>query len=342
MGEMRILVDILHPAHVHFFRHFRTEMLGRGHDVLFTAREKDVAVDLLKEMSIPHEVLSTQRTGVLGLAGELIRRSARLVAVARRFRPTVMTGIMGASIAPVGRLLRIPSVVFYDSEFAQRTNRFVYPMATRVCTPDSYAGPVRGRHVTYAGYHELAYLHPQRFKPDPGRLADFGLKRPYALVRFVSWKASHDVGHTSLEGAAKLELIRRLRERLDVVVSGEGELPGALEALRLRGPVTEIHHVLAHADLVLGDSGTMVSEAAVLGTPAVLVSPMVAGVHTDQVNYGLLARFTPDDIEAAWDAAAVYLDHGAPPGARERLLADKIDVTDWMVDYFCTQPFGRN
>jgi hypothetical protein len=339
---MRILVDILHPAHVHFFRIFRSEMLDRGHDVLFTARQKDVAVDLLRDMRIPHEVLSSQKTGVLGLSGELIRRSARLVAVARRFRPTVMTGIMGASIAPVGRLLRVPSVVFYDTEFAQRTNRWVYPMATRVCTPDSYAGPVRGRHVTYAGYHELAYLHPNRFQPDAGKLGDFGLQRPYALVRFVSWQASHDVGHTSIDATAKLELVRRLQERIDVVVSGEGALPAPLEPLRLRGPVTEIHHVLAHADLVLGDSGTMVSEAAVLGTPAVLVSPMVAGVHTDQVGYGLLARFTPVDFEAAWDAAAGYLEHGPPSGARERLLAEKIDVTEWMVDFFQSQPFIRN
>ena len=38
---MRVLIDILHPAHVHFFRNFHAEMEGRGHQVCITARDKD-------------------------------------------------------------------------------------------------------------------------------------------------------------------------------------------------------------------------------------------------------------------------------------------------------------
>jgi predicted glycosyltransferase len=330
---MRILIDILHPAHVHVFRNFRGEMLDRGHEVLVTAREKDVAVDLLEELAIPHQVLSSQRSGTLGLAGELVERSMRLIGVARRFQPTVMMGIMGPAIAPVGRLLRVPSVVFYDSEFAHRTNRFVYPLATFVCTPDSYAGPVNGNHVTYPGYHELAYLHPDRFTPDPKRLTDFGISLPFVVVRFVSWEASHDAGLTSLDPAAKLALVAELQRHTTVVVSSEGPLPPQLEPLRLRGPVTGIHHVLAHADLIVGDSGTMVSEAAVLGTPAVLISPMVAGVHTDQVGYGLLARYSPAEFGAARQEIARLLDEGPPPGALQRLLDEKIEVTTWMIEF---------
>ncbi|MBT8193984.1 MAG: DUF354 domain-containing protein, partial [Acidimicrobiia bacterium] len=327
---MRILIDILHPAHVHFFKHFRTEMLDRGHEVLVTAREKDVAVDLLEELGIPHEVISTQRSGLFGLAGELAQRSYRLARIARRFRPTVLTGIMGVAIAPVGRMLRIPSVVFYDSEFADRTNRIVYPLASAVCTPDAYQGRVRGNHLTYPGYHELAYLHPNRFTARPESLAQFGLSPPFALVRFVSWEASHDLGRSVLGMTAKRDLITRLLERVPVVVSSESALPHDLERLRLRGPAGEIHQVLAQAAVVVGDSGTMVSEAAVLGTPAVLISPMRAGVHDDQIDYGLLARFEPEALHDAWGAISGFLDSGPPPGALTRMLVDKTDVTEWM------------
>jgi predicted glycosyltransferase len=38
---MRILIDVLHPAHVHFFRNFHTEMEERGHELCITARSKD-------------------------------------------------------------------------------------------------------------------------------------------------------------------------------------------------------------------------------------------------------------------------------------------------------------
>ena len=120
---MRILIDILHPAHVHFFRPFREDMLAAGHDVLVTSRRKDVTIELLDAFDIPHRVLSSQRRGRAGLARELLSRTARLVRAARRFRPDVMTGIMGPSIAIAGKLLRTPRVVFYDTGIATSTNR---------------------------------------------------------------------------------------------------------------------------------------------------------------------------------------------------------------------------
>ena len=166
---MRILIDILHPAHVHFFRHFHDEMAGRGHEVCITARGKDRSLDLLGQFGLPYHHLSDQRAGKAGLAIELAQRTRRLLKVMHEFRPDVMTGIMGPTIALAGAVRRTPAVVFYDTEFAVQTNWFVYPLARSVCTPDCYRGKVRGTHVTYAGYHELAYLHPNRFQPDPER-----------------------------------------------------------------------------------------------------------------------------------------------------------------------------
>src|SRR5262249_12098621 len=171
---MRILIDILHPAHVHFFRNFYGEMTDRGHELVITARDKDRSIELLDAYGLPYQQISAQKSGG-GLMVELVQRTARLLSVMHRFRPDVMTGIMGPSIALAGAVTRVPAVVFYDTEFAAQTNRFVYPLAFRVCTPDCYQGRVRGRHVQYAGYHELAYLHPHRFEADPARLADFGV-----------------------------------------------------------------------------------------------------------------------------------------------------------------------
>jgi uncharacterized protein len=52
---VRILIDILHPAHVHFFRNIRGEMVDRGHEVLITARDKDRSVELLERYDLPFE-----------------------------------------------------------------------------------------------------------------------------------------------------------------------------------------------------------------------------------------------------------------------------------------------
>jgi hypothetical protein len=40
---LKILIDIGHPAHVHFFRNAIRVLEGRGHDVKVTARDKGMA-----------------------------------------------------------------------------------------------------------------------------------------------------------------------------------------------------------------------------------------------------------------------------------------------------------
>lgn len=338
---MRILIDILHPAHVHFFRNFHAEMSKRGHQLRITARAKECSIELLERYGLPYELISVQRSGQLGLAAELMQRTYRLAQVIRAFRPTVMTGIMGPSIALAGKIHRVPAVVFYDTEFAAQTNWFVYPLAYSVCTPDCYEGEVRGTHRTYAGYHELAYLHPNRFAPDPAKLEAFGLSpgEPYSIVRFVSWQAIHDRREGGLTVEQKRELVRLLEQHGRVLISSEGPLPDDLQDKKVGGPIQDIHHLLAFAQLIVGESATMASEAGVLGVPAVFIAKTGRGYINDQERrYGLVRHFTEDRFAEAVETVTGLL-HGMLPAdsrtrAREQLLSEKIDVTEWMVSYF--------
>lgn len=337
---MRILIDILHPAHVHFFRHFHAEMTASGHELCITARVKECATDLLDRFAMPYQVLSHQRPG-LALAGELIQRTYRLTSVIRRFQPDVLTGIMGPSIALGGMLCGVPAVVFYDTEFATQTNWFVYPLADSVCTPDCYRGRVRGRHRTYAGYHELAYLHPNRFEPDPAKLGDFGVLpgELYSVVRFVSLGAVHDRSERGLTDPRKRMLVQSLAQYGKVLISSEAPLPDDLEHLRILGPVENVHHLLAGAQMLVGESATMASEAAVLGVPAVYIATTPRGYTDDQERrYGLVRYFPEqrfsDAIAAVHELFARESPRAFGARARQQLLNDKIDVTRWMVDYF--------
>jgi predicted glycosyltransferase len=337
---MRILIDILHPAHVHFFRHFHDEMADRGHELCITARDKDGSLELLRQFGLPYRHLSDQRSGKAGLAIELAQRTHRLLKVMGEFRPDVMTGIMGPTIALAGAVRRTPAVVFYDTEFAVQTNWFVYPLARSVCTPDCYQGKVRGTHVTYAGYHELAYLHPNRFQPDPKRLEAFGVApdEPFSLVRFVSWQAVHDARERGLTADQKRRLVELLQHKGRVVVSSESPLPPDLSGLAPAGPAEDIHHLMAYAQLVVGESATMSSEAAVLGVPAVFIATTGRGYNDDEEKrYGLVRHFTEAEYDRAVEAIQELLaDSPRETGraARRRLLDDKIDVTRWMTDYF--------
>jgi predicted glycosyltransferase len=213
-------------------------------------------------------------------------------------------------------------------------------LAHSVVTPDCYQGRVRGTHRRYAGYHELAYLHPDRFQPDPQRLRGFGIDpgERYSIVRFVSWEASHDRHEQGLTVAKKLELVERMGRHGRVLISSEKPVAPELAEFEVKGPVEDIHHLLAYAQMIVGESATMSSEAAVLGVPAVMIATTGRGYTDDEERrYGLVRYFKEDQYERALAMVEeIVADSPRELGAlaRERLLHDKIDVTQWMVDYF--------
>jgi len=221
-------------------------------------------------------------------------------------------------------------------------------MATEVITPECYTGRVRGTHVTYPGYHELAYLHPNRFTPDPSKLASYNLDsdRPYVVLRLPSLLSSHDNREVDTPQETWLHWIEATSETHDVVISSERPLGAEFDEFRLDGPTTDVHHVLAFADLVMGESATMATEAAVLGTPAIIVGATSRGYVDDiERRYGLIRYFTPDHIDEALDTARHILDEPNKPAivaAHSRLIDDHIDVTSWLTDHLVAASADRS
>jgi predicted glycosyltransferase len=337
---MRVLVEILHPAHVHFFRNAISEWTRRGDEVLVLSREKDVANDLLRAYDIPFDSISKLGTSKLSLVSEMVVRDTKMLLAARRFRPDVLVGIMGVTIVQVARLIRRPAIVFYDTENAKITNRFVYPLAHSVCTPECYSAPVSGKHVRYPSYHELAYLHPQRFTPDPDvvRRAGIDPEAPFFLLRFVSWQASHDVGEEGFSLEMKQGLVESLSSRGRVLISSEQPLPAELEQYRFRAPAEDMHHFIAFSRMLIGESATMASEAAVLGVPAFYIADTGRGYTDEQEEkYGLVFNYTRAQAGEAFEKISELLDdphfgERVRTGHRQ-LLNERVDATDWLLNY---------
>ena len=332
---MRLLFDVLHPAHVHFFRHLAETTLAEGGDVLFTAREKDVTLQLLRAHDLPHEVLTGIGGGAVGLAREMVVRTLKLSRRVRSFRPDLMLGIMGPVIAPVGRVTGVPSWVYYDTETATATNRFVYPLCSRLFLPESYRARAPSKAERYAGYHELAYLHPNRFIVDPTVRAEAGLEpdEPFAVVRLVSWEASHDAGDTGFANPARF--VNELKKRIRVVITGERGVPPELAEQALNLPPHRLHHLLAEASLYVGEGATMAAEAAILGTPAVFMHTARLGYMLElEERFGLLWNTASQKVaeDRAFEVVG-DLDGSSAEWAKRRaaMLEAKIDVGAWLL-----------
>jgi hypothetical protein len=338
---LKILIDILHPAHVHFFRNAIGELGQAGHDIVVTTRRKDITERLLDLYSIPYISISREAGSKPGLMLELISRNIRLISIIRKEKPDVLASIGGISTSQAGFITGKRNLIFYDTENAAISNHFSYPFATEVITPDCYKGWVdANKHVKYAGYHELAYLHPDRFKADPEILRSHGVDpaSPFSVVRFVSWKAVHDVKASGYAPEDKLRLAQALEKTGKVYITSETPLPAEFEKYRLPLPVHLVHHLLAFADLFIGESATMASESAVLGTPFIYLDATGRGYTDEQEErYGLGFNYRPwqidESIEKAKDLlAGKFKESESFRENHARMLTDKIDVTEFIVE----------
>lgn len=336
---MKILFDITHPAHVYFFLNPIAILKQRGHQILLTSREKEFATTLLDQYNLAHTPLSRlQNKGALGLLRELVVRNLRLMRFVKKHKPDVMAGIGGIFIAQVGRLSGIPSCVFYDTENARLQNALTYPFATQVIVPACYEAWVpQHHHQKYAGYHELSYLHPDYFKPQRELALANGLAEQgdTFFIRLVSWQANHDIGEQGWTLELTNKVVTKLAQRGKVLISSEAPLPHSLKDHQYQGDISQIHHLLAHCRLFVGESATMASECAVLGVPAIYIAHTGRGYTNEQEKrYGLVSNLATFDAAQINDTIDNML--AQPPAAyqekQKQLLDDCIDVASYIAD----------
>lgn len=341
---MKILVDIGHPAHVHFYKNPIRIWRRLGCAVVVTSRRKEMATDLLDALDVAHHPISTMnRGGPGGMAAELIERDRRLYGIARKEKPDILTGIGGIFVAHVGRLTHTPSVVFYDTENARLSNLITYPFCSLVVVPRCYRGWLPPWHLKYPGYHELSYLHPKYFRADKSEAVGLGLDpgRRNFFIRTVSWQASHDLNEQKWSPDLLRKIVQELSAQGKVFVSSERPLPADLAPYAYQGPPDRVHHLLGHVDLFVGESATMASECAVMGVPAVYLAQTGRG-YTDEQQRRYRLVYNLQDFH--WEKIEpVLADIQATPRSiwkkrRERLLADTVDVAAFAADLIMGYP----
>jgi len=336
---MRILFNIGHPAQVHLFKNLIWELEHRGHQCKITTIAKDISLYLLDAYGFEYEVVGEGRPTLATKAMELMRVESRLYRIARSFGPDLLVGGVGnVYVAHIGKLLRKPSIVFDDTEHAKIDHRLMDPFVNVICTPSCYRGDIGPKHVRYNGYHELAYLHPNRFTPNPAVLAELGLAEgdPFIIVRFVSWQASHDVGQHGIRD--KVGLVKALEEYGRVLITSEGALPEELQSYQIQVSPEKLHDLLYYATLYVGEGATTASECAVLGTHAIYVNSLGLGyIAEEDDKYHLVSDFSRracTDETVLAEARRLLQNPDQMKEGKEKgatLVQDKIDVTAFMV-----------
>jgi predicted glycosyltransferase len=335
---MRILIDIGHPAHVHFFKNAIWKLQSDGHEVEITAREKEITTRLLDAYGFRYHNLGKNQKGLTNKAISMIKTDLKLYKIAKNFNPDVMAGIHNPYIAHVSKILKKPSLIFTDTEHAKLASSLTFPFSTIICTPACFKSNLGKKQIRYDGYHEYSYLHPNYFKPNSLVLNKLGLQKndQFIIVRFVAWNASHDVRDKGFNDPVKV--VKSLEEFGRVIITSEKNLPIELLSYKADIPPEDMHHLLYYASLYIGESATMASESAILGTPSIFISTSRRG-YTDELEekYELVYNFS-DPINGqrqALDKAIELLktENLKTEWKRRRdlMLCGKTNVTEFIV-----------
>lgn len=349
---MRVLFDMGHPAHVHFFKNIINNLKRDGHEVKITARNKEVTLALLKAYDLEYENRGEIYTGMLNKALGMIKIDLKLLQIARKFKPDMLIGVHNPYIAHVGAILRKPVIIFTDTENVKVASLLTFPFAQTILTPMYFRDPVDPeKHVKIKGLKETAYLHPNYFSPDPNVLEELGLhqEEKFIVMRFISWGASHDTALSGIIKGSEKELIRKLSSYGKIFITSEKPLDGDLEQYRLQVPPEKIHSLLSYAGLYIGEGGTMAVEAGILGTPAIHIESDSTGRATGEScgnflelrdKYGLIF-FYPTEGMALQKALEILENPNSKKewqDKQRKLWTEMTDVTTWLTDFIERYP----
>lgn len=345
---MNILIDIGHPAHVHYYRNLADELGKKGHKIFWTVKNIKVAKDLLNHYGFKYIVLPKKSDNLIGKIFMQMIFDLIILSVCIRKRINIAIGT-SVSIAHVSRITNVKSFVFDDDddEVQPLVTRYVHPFADVLLSPDCLRGKrKREDTVYYPGYHELAYLHPKVFTPDRTVLKDLGIKEDetYFIMRFNTFKAHHDIGIKGLSLNQKVQLIRILEPYGRVLITTEREIEPELRNYQLILEPSKTHSLMYYSKMFLGDSQTMTSEAAVLGVPSLRCNSFarrISYLEEQEKKYGLTYSFLPDNFDKMVEKLVEMLKN---PNLRiewqrkrEIMLGDKIDVTSfwlWIIENY--------
>ncbi len=343
---MNVLIDINHPAHVHLFRNVYAMLVEHGNKVLVVVKEIPSAMKLLDLYGVPYLNIGKKDDNIMKKGLDQVVYDKRLLKIVHEHHIDLGLG-SSINIPHVSKLSKMKSVILDDDddEVEPLFTQFGHPFADTILSP---AGtPRKSKKTVFVNaYHELAYLHPNRFKPDESVLQDAGVKKgePYFILRFNAFKAHHDVGVVGLTIENKRRLVRYLESKGKVFITTERDIDDEFLPYQLKVSPEKAHSLMYYATMLVGDSQTMTSEAAVLGTPAIRCNTFVGRIHyleEEEHKYGLTYGFRPDEAEKMFEKINELL---AMPNLKEvwqtrrqKLLSEKIDYTQflaWFVENY--------
>ncbi len=348
---MKILFFLVHPAKYNFHKIQINELKARGHQVDVVITKKDILEDLVIEEGWEYTNIFPEGRKIKGLHVYLAAVISMFRTIYRLVKYTwgkKYDLYIGDLLTIVGRLQGVPS--FYPTDdvlrqvpeqqlFLKTTKHIVAPVITDL-------GKYNNKTIRYDGIKALAHLHPNHFKPDLNLIRESLREKDFFIIRCVKFSATHDIGKNGINDQVLEKVIRKLEPHGNILISSEREIPAEFRKYQLAINKNHISHYLHFSKLLIADSTTMCSEAAVLGTPSIEYDNYFKEIEQMiqlKDDYELITCIEPPDETALLFAIDDHLQNIKYKkekciAQRNLYLTEKIDVSAFLVWLFETYP----
>jgi len=356
---MNILVQLSHPAHFHSYKNCICNWQVDGHQVFVLIKTKDILENLISDSGVPYyNILPVaHRKCKIGVLMDMFIRDWRILIFCIKHKIDFLIGST-PEVAQVSWLLHKHSIIVGEDDAAIIPSfiKVARPFLQSFVVPSSCTmGNIENKVNHYPGFQKMAYLHPNYFTPNLETVRNNGINpdKPYFLLRFASLNAHHDNGVSGINTEVAQHLVDMLSPYGKIYITAERPLEPQFEQYRLHINPLDIHHVMAYATIYIGDSQSMANEAAMLGTPSLRFNDFVGakkiGVMEELEHvYGLTYGISSKEPEKLYAKVAELLAMVDGDGLRvefqkrrQRMLADKIDVTAFLTWFVENYPLSK-
>lgn len=351
---MNVLIQLSHPAHFHLYKNVARNLIDDGNNVFILIKSKDVLEDLLKESGLPYyNILQrAHRKNKVGILWDMFVRDGRILRFCKKNDIDLLTGST-VEVAQVAKILGKYSVNTGEDDAAviPLFGKIGGPFIQTFLTPEVCEnGKLEKKSVKYASYHELAYLHPNHFTPERAVVEKyFPTDTPYYILRLAGLTAYHDGGAGGINTEVAQRIIDILKPHGRIYITAERELEPQFEPYRIHINPLDMHHVMAFADLYVGDSQTMAAEAGVLGVPFVRFNSFVGRIgylreleDVYHLGYGIM----PDEKEKLYQTIEDLISMEGRKDIfqqrRQQMLSEKIDYAKFLTWFIEKYPESKN
>lgn len=351
---MRFLFYLVHPAKFQFHKAQIKALRAHGHTVDIIINSKDVLEELLKEENWEYTNIFPEGRKIKGVhvyiaaVLSIFRTIFRLLKYTKGKKYDLFVGDL---LTILGRIKRVPSLYPTDDVIRQVPEQsiFLFTCNHIIAPAITELGHFNKKKINYDGYKALTYLHPNVFTPSAERIDPKYRNSRLFMIRCTGFGATHDIGRNGIDNLVLEKIVELLDNKGEIIISSERELPTHLKKYQYNGKKNDIFHYISFADILIGDSVSMCTEAALLGTPVVEYDDYwfeMEQLLELQYKYKLTNLYQPPNLQQMLTKieeiinSSIYKEDTIK--RRNMYIQEKIDVNRFLIWFMENYPQSYN